>query len=196
VKGSVGLTLALLVVLVTACQGQKGREGVERRSGGEAREERIMQKIELSSPAFSHGDFIPAKHTCDGQDVSPELNWSGVPEGTRSLALICDDPDAPVGTWVHWVLFNIPPDLKGLPEAVPALERVLDTAVHGVNDFGRLGYGGPCPPRGSAHRYFFRLYALDTKLDLPPGASKRQVLAAAEGHVLAQGELMGRYQRK
>ncbi len=188
---SLGLVLGLLVLLDVACQ-----EKAKTRSGGKAREGQIMQKIELTSPAFSHGSFIPAKYTCDGQDVSPELTWVGVPEGTRTLALICDDPDAPVGTWVHWVLFNIPPDLKSLPEAVPALERVLGTAVHGVNDFGRLGYGGPCPPRGSAHRYFFKLYALDTKLDLPPGASKRQVLAAAEGHVLGQGELMGKYQRR
>ena len=155
-----------------------------------------MQKIELTSPAFAHGGVIPAKYTCDGEDVSPELNWVGVPEQSRSLVLICDDPDAPIGTWVHWVLFNIPADLTGLPEGLPALERVLDTAVHGVNDFGRLGYGGPCPPRGPAHRYFFRLYALDTKLSLPPGASKKQVLAAAEGHILAEGELMGRYQRR
>ena len=150
--------------------------------------------MKISSTAFENGGNIPVKYTCDGEDVSPPLSWEGVPQEAVSLALICDDPDAPMGTWVHWVLFNIPPDVKGLPENIPPQPTLDNGAVHGINDFRNYGYGGPCPP-GGTHRYFFKLYALDTKLDLKPGATKAQLLDAMEGHVLAQGELMGKYSR-
>jgi len=151
-------------------------------------------EIKVKSEAFEEGGMIPKKYTCDGEDASPPLSWTGVPEGTEALALICDDPDAPVGTWVHWVIFNIPPDTTGLSENIPP-ERVLESgARQGRNDFGNIGYGGPCPPRGT-HRYYFKLYALDKKVDLEPGATKDELLKAMEGHVLAEGRLMGRYKR-
>ncbi len=145
--------------------------------------------IQLTSSAFMEGGNIPRRHTCDGEDFSPPLSWSGIPAGTVSLALIVDDPDAPRGDWVHWVLVDLPPDLNGLPEGVAG------TGTAGKNDFGRLGYGGPCPPKGRNHRYYFKLYALDQTLGLKSGATKEDVEAAMAGHILAQGELMGRYGR-
>ena len=151
--------------------------------------------LKVESLAFSPGGDIPRQHTCDGPDLSPPLRWSEPPAGTQSLALICDDPDAPAGTWVHWVLYRIPASARGLPEGVPKRETLADGSRQGRNDFGKVGYGGPCPPRGPKHRYFFKLYALDTVLDLPPGATKAELLKAMEGHILAQGELMGRYGR-
>ncbi|MER3473797.1 MAG: YbhB/YbcL family Raf kinase inhibitor-like protein [Armatimonadota bacterium] len=150
--------------------------------------------IRLTSTAFTEGGTIPRKYTCDGADVSPPLAWDNVPEGTKSFALICDDPDAPMGTWVHWVLFNLPADTRSLPEAVPPDKELPSGARQGTNDFRKIGYGGPCPPRGT-HRYYFKLYALDTLLDLPAGSSKAQLLKAMDGHVLAEGQLMGRYGR-
>jgi Raf kinase inhibitor-like YbhB/YbcL family protein len=152
--------------------------------------------FELQSTAFSPGGEIPVKHTCDGLDVSPALRWTGPPAGTREFALIGDDPDAPGGTWVHWVLYGIPPAVRELPEAVPARDTVAGIGRQGANDFKRVGYGGPCPPRGPAHRYFFRLYALDVETTLPPRKVKADLLKAIEGHVLGQAELMGRYQRR
>jgi Raf kinase inhibitor-like YbhB/YbcL family protein len=152
-------------------------------------------KIELSSTAFADGETIPNLYTGDGTGVSPPLQWSDPPQGTKSFALICDDPDAPRGTWVHWVLFNFPADQRLLEEAVPAQRVLASGAIHGKNDFGKIGYGGPAPPPGKPHRYFFKLYALDTLLDLAPGVAKSQVVAAMRGHVLAEGQLMGRYGR-
>lgn len=149
----------------------------------------------LVSSAFKAGGTIPRVHTCDGADRSPALSWSGLPEGTRSLALVCDDPDAPVGTWDHWVLYNIPPDRSGLPEGIPSADRLPDGSLHGLNSWKRTGYGGPCPPPGKPHRYFFRLYALDGPLTLPPGSTKRELLQAMKGRVLGQTELMGTYGR-
>jgi Raf kinase inhibitor-like YbhB/YbcL family protein len=150
--------------------------------------------LEITSSAFSKGEMIPTGYTCDGPDVSPELAWTGVPETTQSLALICDDPDAPMGTWVHWVLFNIPPGARGLPGEISPDAALENGARHGTNDFGRLGYGGPCPP-GGTHRYFFKLYALDTELDLASGITKAQLIEAMEGHILAEAQLMGTYNR-
>ncbi|MGB5618015.1 MAG: YbhB/YbcL family Raf kinase inhibitor-like protein [Desulfobacterales bacterium] len=150
--------------------------------------------IQLTSTAFSDGAMIPKRFTCDGEDVSPPLSWSGLPAGTGSLALICDDPDAPVGTWDHWVLFNIPATATGLPEDVPAKATLDDGSVHGNNSWARLGYGGPCPPSGT-HRYFFKLYALDIELNLTSGATTSQLVKAMEGHILDQGQLMGKYRR-
>jgi len=151
--------------------------------------------IELSSSAFEEGESIPRKYTGDGTDVSPPLTWSEPPAGTQSLALVCDDPDAPRGTWVHWVLFNLPSDLRELPEHVPPDAVLKNQARQGRNDFGKIGYGGPAPPRGKPHRYFFKLYALDVVLPLTAGASRSQLLGAMEGHILAEGQLMGKYQR-
>jgi len=150
--------------------------------------------LKLTSTAFEEGGMIPAKYTCDGENVSPPLAWSGVPETARTLALVADDPDAPRGTWVHWVVYRIPAAEKGLPENVPARETLDGGARQGTNDFKKTAYGGPCPPSGT-HRYFFKLYALDAELNLPPGVSKEELLKAAEGHVVAEGQLMGRYQR-
>lgn len=151
--------------------------------------------IKLTSRAFENEALIPVKHTGDGPDVSPALSWADPPEGAASFALICDDPDAPVGTWVHWVIYNIPAGARALPEGVSTTETLDSGAVQGKNDFGKIGYGGPAPPPGKPHRYFFKLYCLDTKLDLAVGATKKQVLAAMAGHVLAEGQLMGRYKR-
>ncbi len=151
--------------------------------------------FELTSTAFAHGEKIPARFTCDGDDVSPALQWTDPPQGTQSFALICDDPDAPMGTWVHWVLYNLPGDARALAEAFPSDADLPDGSRHGQNSWKRPGYGGPCPPSGT-HRYFFKLYALDTVLDLMAGASKQQLLDAMEGHVLAQAELMGVYARR
>ena len=150
--------------------------------------------IKITSSAFGEGGMIPKPYTCDGKDISPPLQWSGVPDSAKSLALICDDPDAPMGTWVHWVLYNLPGDLKELPEAIPSDKTLKNGATHGRNDFHKFGYGGPCPP-GGTHRYYFKLYALDTVLDLEPGATKAALLKAMEGHILAQGQLMGKYKR-
>jgi len=152
--------------------------------------------MQLTSTAFAEGASIPARHTCDDKNLSPALRWSGVPAGARSLALIADDPDAPVGTWVHWVLYDLPPAVNELPEAVARNQYTPAGGKQGLNDFKHLGYGGPCPPHGKPHRYFFKLYALDTLLDLKPGATKKELERAMEKHVLAEGQLMGTYQRR
>ena len=151
--------------------------------------------FELKSQAFKEGDLIPDKYTCEGPDVSPPLRWNDPPRETRSFALIADDPDAPMGTWVHWVIFNLPERQRDLPEGVPSREKLPNGARQGLNDFKRVGYGGPCPPPGKPHRYYFRLYALDTMLDLKPRVTKARVLEACKGHILAEAELMGRFGR-
>jgi len=145
--------------------------------------------MELKSSAFEHGGMIPSAYTCDGRDVSPPLEVTDVPPGTASLALVMDDPDAPGGTFDHWIVWNIPPETRVFPEGTEP------SGVQGRTDFGKLGYGGPCPPSG-VHRYMFRLYALDTKLDLPEGSRKADVLKAMQGHVLAEALLQGNYSRK
>lgn len=150
----------------------------------------------LSSSAFADGAAIPAKYTCDGVDVSPPLAWTGAPEGTRTFALIVDDPDAPAGTWVHWVLYNLSGVVHALPESVAKAESVLAGAMQGRNDFKRVGYGGPCPPPGKPHRYRFTLYALDGPLALDAGVTKADVERALRGHVMAQAQLTGRYGRR
>jgi len=151
----------------------------------------------LTSTAFRDGAAIPVKHTCDGLDVSPPLAWSGAPAGTRSFALIADDPDAPAGSWVHWVVYNLPAAVAELPENVAKVEALdLGGARQGRNDFRRPGYGGPCPPPGPAHRYFFTLYALDTPLTLKAGAQRKDVETAMEGHVLGSAQLMAKYARQ
>lgn len=154
--------------------------------------------MKISSSAFSHGGRIPPKYTCDGDDFSPLLSIDSVAKGTKSLSLIVDDPDAPGGVFVHWVIWNVPPTATSIPERVPAKAAVdsIGGAKQGVTDFGRLGYGGPCPPPGPAHRYFFKLYALDGTLNLRAGASKAELEAAMKGHILAEATLMGTYQRQ
>jgi Raf kinase inhibitor-like YbhB/YbcL family protein len=151
--------------------------------------------ITLTSTAFQPGATIPKQYTGDGPDRSPPLAWSEPPAGTTSLAVICDDPDAPRGTWVHWVLFNLPGQTRDLAEGVPTAETLGSGAKQGKNDFGNIGYGGPAPPRGKPHRYFFKLYALDGAVDLPAGTTKAQLVEAMKGHILAEGQLMGTYGR-
>jgi Raf kinase inhibitor-like YbhB/YbcL family protein len=161
--------------------------------------DRTLMAILIESPAFPGGGTIPKLYTCDGKDVSPPLAWSGVPEAARSLAVICEDPDAPGGTWTHWVIFDLPATVKGLGEGVPATERVtvadgVEPARQGRNDFGKVGYGGPCPPSGT-HHYIFRIYALDTGLGLGPKTTRQDLLRSIRGHILAEGELTGLYSR-
>jgi len=151
--------------------------------------------MKLESNAFAAGGMIPAKYTCDGDDTSPDLQWDAPPVGTQSLVLIVDDPDAPSGIFVHWVVYDIPPETRQLPEGVGALSTLEGGGTQGSSSFNRLGYGGPCPPSGT-HRYFFKLYALDQPLGLDSGATKDQVVAAMEGHILDTAELMGRYSRQ
>jgi len=177
----------LSIALAAGCGGS-GRE----RGEGEAN----PMAIRVTSSSFAEGAAIPRKHTGDGEDLSPPLAWSGAPEATVSFALIADDPDAPAGTWVHWVLWGIPSSTPALPEGVPTDELLEGGGRQGKNDFGKVGYGGPAPPRGKPHRYFFKVYALDAAIDLAPGATKSRLLAAMQGHILAEGALMGTYRRE
>jgi len=148
----------------------------------------------LTTTAFQDGDFIPSKFTCDGLDISPALAWTEPPPGTRGIALIVDDPDAPAGTWVHWVLYDLPGDARMLEEGVAKDRQLTNGARQGRNDFGKIGYNGPCPPKGGPHRYFFKVYALDKKTNLKAGASKAELERAMKGHILAQAEVVGRFQ--
>jgi len=151
--------------------------------------------LQLTSSGFGEGQTIPKEYTGDGSDLSPPLAWSDPPDGTVSFALIFDDPDAPRRTWVHWVLFNLPGDLRGLEAGIAPAGALAGGGTQGKNDFGTLGYGGPAPPRGKPHRYSFKLYALDALLTLRAGATKDQLLEAIKDHVLAETHLMGKYQR-
>jgi len=152
------------------------------------------REISMRSAAFEEGGMIPKKYTCDGANVSPPLAWDNVPEATKSLALISDDPDAPAGTWVHWVIYNLPPNLRELPENIPGQKTLENGSLQGTNDFRKIGYGGPCPPSGT-HRYYFKLYALDTVLGCDPGMTKAELLKAMEDHLIARGQLLGTYKR-
>ena len=151
--------------------------------------------IKVSSPAFEEGGMIPAKYTADGRDISPPLKFDNVPQEAKSLALISDDPDAPVGTWLHWLVWNIPVGISELAEAMAPNGQLSDGTRQGTTDFGRTGYGGPAPPSGT-HRYYFKVYALDCLLELKPGATRSELEKAMKGHILAQGQLMGKYQRR
>ena len=148
----------------------------------------------FKSSAFNNGEMLPGKYTCDGANVSPPLEWGPAPADTKSFALICDDPDAPMGTWVHWVYYDMPAGVIRLPENLAPDEHPLCGGTHGINDFRKIGYGGPCPP-GGTHRYYFKIYALDVMLNLPPGAAKQEILTAMRGHILGQAQLMGKYSR-
>jgi Raf kinase inhibitor-like YbhB/YbcL family protein len=156
--------------------------------------EQTKMEIKITSPAFQDGGAIPAKYTCDGPNISPPIQWSGSPATTKTFALIVDDPDAPAKIWVHWVVYDLPVSTDHLPENVKPVEKLPGGGTQGTNDFKKIGYGGPCPPSGT-HRYFFKLYALDIATALNPGATKDELLKTIAGHVLAQGELVGKYKR-
>lgn len=149
----------------------------------------------ISSPAFKNGEYIPQKNTCSGADLSPAMTWEDVPAGTQSFVMIVEDPDAPAGTWVHWVIYDIPSTRNGLEEGVAKIERVAGLGVQGRNDFRRIGYGGPCPPPGKPHRYIFNLYALDNALQINAGATKAEVERAMHGHIIGRALLMGMFAR-
>ncbi len=152
-------------------------------------------KFELKTTAFEPGGFIPKRFTCQGANVSPALAWSDPPAGTQRFAIIEDDPDAPSGTFVHWVVYDLPATYRKLPEALAGSDPMSGGGRQGTNDFSRVGYSGPCPPPGTTHHYFIRLYALDAPTSLPPGASRRELDNAMQGHILAKAELMGRFKR-
>ncbi len=154
--------------------------------------EATKMAYQLTSPVFEHKQAIPEKYTCKGKNISPELTWNDPPQGTVAYGLIVDDPDAPAGTWVHWVIYNIPGSLQGLPESVPNDKEIINIGVNGINSSSKYGYSGPCPPFGT-HRYFFRLYALDKRLDIKEGANKPELIKAMQGHILAIAELMGTF---
>ncbi|MGA7933962.1 MAG: YbhB/YbcL family Raf kinase inhibitor-like protein [Kovacikia sp.] len=149
----------------------------------------------LTSPAFQSNGLIPARYTCDGNNTSPPLQWEAPPAGTRSLALMMDDPDAPSGTFLHWIAYDLPADLRQLPEGLPAQAKLSNGGIQANNDFGKPGYGGPCPP-GGVHRYVFKLYGLDRTIAPAQITTRDQFLAAIKGHILASGELVGRYRRQ
>jgi Raf kinase inhibitor-like YbhB/YbcL family protein len=182
---------AWLLVAITAA----GWLGGNLRGAGPHSAQKEDATMKFTSTAFLNGQPIPVKYTCDGLDVSPPLRWSEAPAGTVSFALICDDPDAPGGTWVHWVVYGLPMTTGDLPEMTAPTDTLPDGAKQGVNDFRRVGYGGPCPPPGRPHRYFFKLYALDTELPLKPRVTRQEVLRAMAGHILGEAQLMGTYQR-
>lgn len=187
-------TLCMILLagsVIVSCQEKK--ESQENQQAPMEGEETMA--ITVTSTAFTEGGMIPSKYTCDGDDISPPLALAGIPADAKSLALISDDPDAPMGTWVHWVLYNLPPDTRELPENTPSDETLTSGARHGVTDFGRFGYGGPCPPSGT-HRYYFKVYALDSMLGISGRVTKKELLTAMEGHVLAEGQLMGKYKRR
>lgn len=190
------LPVILLVSAMSGCGSESSPTSTPQPSepAAPAQEEEGAFSIALTSAAFEPGASIPTKYTCDGDDISPPLGWTDPPQDTRSFALIVDDPDAPGGTWVHWLLYNLPPEARALPEDVPPDAELSDGSRHGQNSWKRLGYGGPCPPSGT-HRYFFKLYALDTLLDPDTVKDKEQLLQAIEGHILAQTELMGTFSR-
>lgn len=154
-----------------------------------------MEKISISAEGFKEGEAIPEEYTCKGKDISPSLSWKETPAGTKSFTLIMDDPDAPAEPFVHWIIYNIPADTQKLPKSMPLKKTLADGSLQGITDMGGPGYSGPCPPPGKPHRYYFRIYALDIKLDLPPAASRNQVESAMKGHILAKGELMGKFKR-
>ncbi len=186
------LCLVMIIMVVASvsvsCQTKKAEKG----AAVKGKEEMAFM---ITSTAFKHEGMIPKQYTCDGADISPQLAWSNVPDSTKSFALICDDPDAPVGDWVHWVLYNLPADTREIKEKIANDAKLPNGARHGTNDFRKYGYGGPCPP-GGTHRYFFKLYALNSILTLTGKVTKKDLLDAMKGNILGQAELMGKYSRK
>lgn len=185
-NGTLMLLFPLALALLMACGEQDIAQEQRAEPGGGLR---------VESTAFAETETIPVRYTCDGDDVSPPLSWSEPPAGAQSLVLIGDDPDAPMRTWDHWVLFDIPTGTRSLPEGIPPDPIVPGIGTHGSNSWRRLGYGGPCPPPGEPHRYYYTIYALDASLDLEPGSTRKDIEEAMQGHVLAEGKLMGRYGR-
>jgi Raf kinase inhibitor-like YbhB/YbcL family protein len=183
------MVLVLAALLLAGCAGAQEPDaaGAAATSVGDV-------TMKLTSSAFADGGMIPVKYTCDGPNISPPLTWVDVPAGAAALALICDDPDAPAGTWAHWVAFNLPPVTGALLEGVPQDKTLKMGGIQGTNSWRRIGFGGPCPPSGT-HRYFFKLYALDDMLALASNATAKDVRAAMKGHILAEAQLMGRYKR-
>ena len=179
----------LLILFLIGCGNIESEEKDTIGKGTPVKQIKEIVNMKLSSPAFEHNQGIPPEYTCDGADTSPELNIQDIPENTKSLVLINDDPDAPVGTWDHWIVFNIPPTTKNIEKGKQP------QGVGGKNSWGRTGYGGPCPPSGT-HRYFFKLYALDAELDLAGGSSKGEIENAMGGHVIDQVELIGTYKKQ
>lgn len=182
--------LAFSVLLLLGCSSKNENKPIKK----ETNQDNTME-LRIKSSAFDEGGTIPEEYTCDGENVSPEISWSGTPAETKSFALICDDPDAPAGTWVHWVIYNIPGSENGLHEGVSADKKLYNGTMQGLNSSGETGYDGPCPP-GGTHRYYFKLYALDTTLNIQGNVTKDVLLEAMKGHLLAQGQLMGKYTRK
>jgi hypothetical protein len=190
ISGRVRAALPIALLALTACLLTVGASWKLR-----AGQQPPAKTFKLETSAFAPGGEIPKKFTCQGADVSPALTWSEPPAGMKSFVLIADDPDAPMGTFVHWVVYDLPATARRLPEALPGNQEMSGGGRQGVNDFSMSGYAGPCPPPGKFHRYFFRLYALDTVLNLKGGATRREVDQAMQGHVLAQAEVMGRFKR-
>lgn len=190
-KGLGVLSFAVLTVLFISCA-SRPQPVVQQPPANQSNQGK--PEFKLTSTAFKEGQPIPSTYTCDGVNVSPPLEWSGMPKSARSIAIIADDPDAPGGMWVHWVLYNLPADNIGLVENLPATEKLAAGGFQGRNDFEKIGYGGPCPPSGT-HRYFFKIYALDAELPLKAGATKAEVEQAMQGHIVSQAQLMGTYRR-
>jgi len=181
--------MAAVVLLAVPC----GCDARDSHAAGKKGE--TIMTLNVSSAAFADGGLIPARYTADGENVSPPVRWEAAPEGTESIAIISDDPDAPGGTWVHWLIWNIPAGQTDIRENIPPEETLSNGAVQGTTSFGSVGYGGPAPPSGT-HRYYFKVYALDTRLDLGPKAVKKDLEKAMQGHILSQGQVMGRYSRR
>jgi len=188
-----GTTLLPILVLLFSCSCHSAKQNGTTTNADTGRTKNNMA-LAISSTAFSNGGMIPSRYTCDGANISPPLQWSGLPAGTKTVALIVDDPDAPAKTWVHWVVYDLPANTTQLPENIKPQENLAGGGKQGTNDFKKIGYGGPCPPSGT-HRYFFKLYAVDIQTSLGPGATKDELLKTMESHVLAQGELVGKYKR-
>lgn len=194
-KSKVILVGLVTIASLLACSNRSGSSAGRPATQNQNQDQSQNAKdIKLTSTAFKEGELIPRQHTCDGVNVSPSLEWSGVPKSAKTIAIVADDPDAPSGTWVHWVLYDLPADNIGMVENLPATDELRAGGFQGKNDFGKIGYGGPCPPSGT-HRYFFKIYALDSELSLKAGATKAEVEKSMEGHVVSQGQLMGTYRR-
>lgn len=187
------LIFALCAVAAVSCRSAKQQSAdTTPTNAGKGATDMAMS---IMSPAFTDGSAIPKKYSCDGSDLSPPLSWTGVPANAKSLTLIMDDPDAPMGTWVHWVMWNIPPNMTSLPEGISKDGSLSDGSKQGKNSWPKTGYGGPCPPTGKPHRYFFKLYALDTLLTISENANSATLQNAMSGHVIAQAQTMGTYGR-
>ena len=194
-KSKVVLLGLVMIASLPACSNRSGSSAGKPSTQNQNQDQSQNAKdIKLSSTAFKDGEPIPRQYTCDGVNVSPPLEWSGVPKSAKTVAIIADDPDAPAGTWVHWVLYNLPAENIGMVENLPATDNLKAGGFQGKNDFEKIGYGGPCPPSGT-HRYFFKTYALDVELPLKAGATKAELEKAMEGHIVGQAQLMGTYRR-